>query len=46
MKSRSIHAYDLPSRVDAYDLELGIMHPNRGKTIRCAEPENRRNRRR
>ncbi len=33
---RSIEAYDLPQRVDAYDANMELMHPNRSKMVRVA----------
>jgi len=36
MESRSTDAYDVPSRVTAYDRDMLIMHPNRGKMIQVA----------
>lgn len=36
METRSSDAYDTPARVSAYDHDMQIMHPNRGKMIEVA----------
>ena len=36
MRPESIEAYDSPQRVDRYDADMGIMHPNRSKMIDIA----------
>jgi tRNA (cmo5U34)-methyltransferase len=36
MTKRSIEAYDLPKRVESYDADMELMHPNRSKMIQIA----------
>jgi tRNA (cmo5U34)-methyltransferase len=36
MDQRSIDAYDLPQRVASYDIDMEVLHPNRGKMIQVA----------
>src|SRR4029077_3168425 len=36
MEQRSIDAYDLPQRVESYDADMEVMHPNRAKMVEVA----------
>jgi tRNA (cmo5U34)-methyltransferase len=36
MEQRSIDAYDLPQRVESYDADMEVMHPNRSKMVQVA----------
>ena len=36
MDQRSIKAYDLPQRVESYDADMDLMHPDRSKVVQSA----------
>ena len=36
MEANSINAYDLPDRVESYDADMELMHPNRSKMVEIA----------
>jgi tRNA (cmo5U34)-methyltransferase len=36
MMAQSIEAYDLPKRVESYDADMELMHPNRSKMVQIA----------